>query len=92
MFAETLNTKRCFAKNVFLIDMYNIHYVYFYSNTEYRDFQQEDTLSFLNSVLNGIQTSLKRLKLDKQIGNLRMYVDKCTCKLINIKSLLTFCL
>lgn len=65
---------------------------FFYSNTEYRDFQQEDTLSFLNSVLNGIQASLKRLKLDKQIGNLRMYVDKCTCKLINIKSLLTFCL
>nr|XP_034335258.1 uncharacterized protein LOC105343809 isoform X4 [Crassostrea gigas] len=47
----------------------HFHFEFNKTNTEYRDFQQEDTLSFLNSVLNGIQASLKRLKLDKQIGD-----------------------
>lgn len=74
MFAETLNTTRCFAKNVFIIDMYNIHYVYFYSNTEYRDFQQEDTLSFLNSVLNGIDALFEKTKLDEKIGKSCIYM------------------
>lgn len=47
----------------------HFHFEFNKTNTEYRDFQQEDTLSFLNSVLNGIQASLKRLKSDKQIGD-----------------------
>lgn len=47
----------------------HFHFEFNKTNSEYRDFQQEDTLSFLNSVLNGIQASFKRLELDKQIGD-----------------------
>lgn len=47
--------------------------VYIYSNTEYRDFQQEDTLSFLNSVLNGINALFKK-KLDGKIGKSCIYM------------------
>lgn len=48
--------------------------VYLYSNNEYRDFQQEDTLSFLNSVLNGIHALFKKTELDEKIGKSCRYM------------------
>lgn len=45
------------------------HYEFNKINTEYRDFQQEDTLSFLNSVLNGIDALFEKTKLDEKIGD-----------------------
>lgn len=45
------------------------HFEFNKTNTEYRDFQQEDTLSFLNSVLNGIHALFKKTELDEKIGD-----------------------
>lgn len=53
---------------------YTTYCVYSYSNTEYRDFQQEDTLSFLNSVLNGIHALFEKTELGEKMGKSCRYM------------------
>lgn len=54
------------------------HYEFNKTNNEYRDFQQEDTLSFLNSVLNGIHALFKKTELDEKIGDSCEHSDPTT--------------